>query len=158
MREIEDVVGTDDGMHVLVLCADGGAMYFRGQPPQASGLLRGSNRNDSAAASEAGNSKGLVELVGLRDKDVDQAVVLRRIGFAGHVVVLRASRGTVASSTSGPGGSAEKSHLVNGGSAAANTAGGSGSNVSIPGLLAPPINPQTHTISIQLLACKTDST
>lgn len=29
MREVQDVVGTQDGLHVLVLCTDGGVMYFK---------------------------------------------------------------------------------------------------------------------------------
>jgi hypothetical protein len=29
MRQIDDVIGTSDANHALVLCADGGVMYFK---------------------------------------------------------------------------------------------------------------------------------
>lgn len=29
MREVEDVIGTQDGIHVLILCTDGGVVYFK---------------------------------------------------------------------------------------------------------------------------------
>jgi len=28
MREVENIVSTQDGAHVLILCADGGVMYY----------------------------------------------------------------------------------------------------------------------------------
>ncbi len=31
MREVQDIIGTQDGAHVLILCTDGGVMYYRRQ-------------------------------------------------------------------------------------------------------------------------------
>lgn len=72
LREIAEVIGTSDARHVLVLCTDGGVMYY--------------NR-------EADESVELVEFSKLqRNAELDQAWTVKRVGAMGDVILLRASK------------------------------------------------------------------
>ena len=72
MRQIDEVIGTADARHALVLCTDGGVMYFDN-----------SSKVDVAPC--------LVEFSSLqRDPEVERTWNLRRVGKDGEVVLLRA--------------------------------------------------------------------
>ena len=88
MRQIDTVIGTSDAQHALVLCTDGGVMYFK------------NSGNDDIAPN-------LIEFSSLqRDPEVERTWNLQRVGRDGDVVLLRAvkvnSTGTIG--TSGIGG------------------------------------------------------
>ena len=74
MRQIEEVIGTSDAQHALVLCTDGGVMYFKnsaihGIPPC------------------------LTEFNSLqRDPEMQSTWNLRRVGRDGDVILLRAEK------------------------------------------------------------------
>ena len=87
MRQIDDVIGTSDGRHVAVLCADGGVFYFENSygEPQAGTC------DNFQANSHNVNFQRLVELSTLqRDPTVDTVWSLRRVGRRGEVMLLRA--------------------------------------------------------------------
>jgi hypothetical protein len=152
MREVQDIIGTQDGLHVMILCADGGVMYYRRaldvmlpkavvssevahdcQPsvsvpmsptvprsdligdfsaspyvpfPAISNIADNEqvstpNRENSrpsspsiADTSDRNEDLGfLQELTGIqREQEIDQAWTLKRVGSAGHVVLLRAAQ------------------------------------------------------------------
>lgn len=94
-REIEQVICTDEGSHALLLCADGGVVYYCAPAPAA--------RNDGGEAQQQGEgdveggtgsvwngTSALLELPDLfRQKDVQQHTgswALRRVGRQGLVV------------------------------------------------------------------------
>lgn len=80
MRQIDFVIGTSDARHALVLCTDGGVMYFKNSGVE-------------------GIAPCLVEFSSLqRDPEVERTWNLRRVGRGGDVVLLRAVR------VDGPGG------------------------------------------------------
>jgi hypothetical protein len=86
-REIEQVVCTDGGQHALVMCADGGVVFYGA----AGAEDEGRDEDELAAAAEGPGCGGfLVELPSLsRQKDQQQhpgSWTLRRIGRQGHVV------------------------------------------------------------------------
>jgi hypothetical protein len=109
-REIEQVLSTDEGQFALILCADGGVMYYRGggggKGRGSATLLATAGAGEGGEASkdafveaakgpEAGGggqlgASGLVELPALfRQKEQQQQLgswALRRIGRQGHVV------------------------------------------------------------------------
>eukprot|EP01038_Epipyxis_sp_PR26KG_P008421 gene8421-11389_t len=90
MREIDEILSTDDGLHVLVLTTDGGVMYFsRGfAPVEGDVLSKESNRMNIDS-----QQPYLIELNHLtRDMDLDEAWQIRRVGSGGRVVLLRAKR------------------------------------------------------------------
>ena len=73
LREISEVVGTNDARHVLALCTDGGVMYYKRQ--------------------EADESAEFIEFQGLqRNAELDHVWGLKRVGALGDVVLLRATR------------------------------------------------------------------
>ena len=80
MRQIGNVSATNDGMHVLVQCSDGGALYFNN-------------------ASEDEQHGGIVEMAHLEyDPETDGAWVIQRAGKDGDVNLVRAvNRGGVGS-------------------------------------------------------------
>jgi hypothetical protein len=89
MRQIDEVIGTNDARHALVLCTDGGVMYFQ------------NNGVDE-------NPPCLLEFSTLqRDPELERAWSLRRVGRDGDVVLLRAlkvnspSSGGASTSTTG---------------------------------------------------------
>lgn len=117
-REIEQVICTDEGKHAIILCADGGVVYYNVplSSNNAAGVARkhaaadgGSSSDEQDGSAGAGNSSSsgsgagqLVELGALfRVKDQQQhpgSWALRRVGRQGMVVLLRA---TTSSTTSG---------------------------------------------------------
>ena len=74
MRQIEEVIGTSDAQHALVLCTDGGVMYFK----------------NSAVH---GIAPCLTEFNSLqRDPDMQSTWNIRRVGRDGDVILLRAEK------------------------------------------------------------------
>ena len=79
MRQINNVIGTDDARHAMILCADGGVLYY--------------NRPE-----ESGSRGELLELPKL-ERDPDTLIqsgardwALHRVGASGEVVLLRATQ------------------------------------------------------------------
>lgn len=72
MRQIDDVIGTSDARHALVLCTDGGVMYFHNSEV----------REIAPCLAEFSSLQ--------RDPEVERAWNLRRVGRDGDVVLLRA--------------------------------------------------------------------
>lgn len=83
MRQIQDVVATEDGTHLLVLLTDGGVLYF-------------STELSGGAQSGGGGGAGSAALVEFptmsRVEGEDSAWALRRVGSRGMVVLLKAHR------------------------------------------------------------------
>lgn len=73
MRQIDEIIATHDARHALILCTDGGVLYFR---------------------NEAGDRQNiLVELPTLqRDPERDRTWRVKRVGKWGEVVLLRARK------------------------------------------------------------------
>ncbi len=104
MREIEEVICTDDGEHVLALCADGGVMYYHGghhhhassSPPREEKQIDTFAECESVSQSITPSALSLSKLVELtcvqRTPEEDQAWAIRRVGRHGHVVLARVSR------------------------------------------------------------------
>lgn len=81
MRQIDEIIGTDDGKHVLVLCTDGGVLYFNCAHP----LTQPQCTEDMPFSGE------LTECATLnRDIALDNAWTVRRVGRVGETVLLRA--------------------------------------------------------------------
>ncbi len=81
MRQIDSVIGTNDAKHVLALCTDGGVLYFK-----YNSTIEGANvtRNDFS----------LIEFASLnRNPGVDSIWIVKRVGYHGDVVILRALDG-----------------------------------------------------------------
>lgn len=75
LRQIEDVIGTSDGRHVLGLCTDGGVMYYC--------------QNDSMDES----FPEIIEFSSFtRDPDIDQHWRINRVGSRGQAILLRAAK------------------------------------------------------------------
>lgn len=96
-REIDEVLCTDDGLHVLVLCADGGVMYYRGEAGHSHPAAAAEKEGVDASPLEAQAGEGLVpkltELPDIqREADTDRVWALRRVGQREDVVLLRAVR------------------------------------------------------------------
>jgi hypothetical protein len=79
MRQIDHVIGTDDARHAMILCADGGVLYY--------------NRPE-----DSGGRGELLELPQL-ERDPDTLIQsgardwsLQRVGASGEVVLLRATQ------------------------------------------------------------------
>ena len=90
-REIEQVMCTNDGQQALVMCADGGVVYYSASAPF---LTEEKNDADSEEEQGAQGCGGcLLELPGLfRMKDQQQHLgswTLRRVGHQGLVVSSR---------------------------------------------------------------------
>ncbi len=82
MRQIEDVIATEDGTHLLVLLTDGGVLYFSTEQPTG-----------KEATPLASASSSLIEFSNLsRVEGEDSAWALRRVGSSGAVVLMRAHR------------------------------------------------------------------
>lgn len=121
MREIDEVIATADGQHVLILCTDGGVMYFENNIVQGdrdrdraslvgkidSPLLH-DNADAEAKKPTAGvkqytgrgpyGSKGLIELSDVqREIGVDQVWAIKRVGKNGDVILIRAVKSESAS-------------------------------------------------------------
>jgi hypothetical protein len=88
MRQIDEIVGTDDGKHALVLCTDGGVLYFNCLPTAG----QADSSQDSVEEEKQLPFKGeLLECPSLqRDVALDCAWTVRRVGRAAEVVLLRA--------------------------------------------------------------------
>lgn len=88
-REIEQVICTDEGSHALLLCADGGVVYYRAPTSDASCSVVGSESDETSEHTRSGAS-ALLELPDLfRQKDLQQHTgswALRRVGRQGLVV------------------------------------------------------------------------
>jgi hypothetical protein len=84
MRQIDEVIGTSDGSHVLALCTDGGVLYFK-------------NVSDDKKGDEFIQNASLIEFNSLRrDEEVDMIWNTKRVGRNGDVVLVRASKiGTI---------------------------------------------------------------
>jgi hypothetical protein len=79
MRQIQDVVSTEDGTHLLVLLTDGGVLYFSTELP--------------GGGTQSGAGGALVEFPGMaRVEGENCAWALRRVGSRGVVVLLKAQR------------------------------------------------------------------
>jgi hypothetical protein len=103
MREVQDVISTQDGIHVLILCSDGGVLYYK-QPEGNkffylfffflliliffSFLFFLSYWLDHEMIEDEGKIEELSNLQ--RDLESDQVWYLRRIGKQGMVLLLRA--------------------------------------------------------------------
>ena len=89
MRQIDEVIGTHDARHALVLCTDGGVMYFK---------------NNSDSTGDIAPAPCLIEFSTVqRDPEIERAWNLRRVGRDGDVVLLRATRvNNSAASSCGP--------------------------------------------------------
>jgi hypothetical protein len=86
MRQISSISATQDSLHAIILCADGGCLYFNKPSPPAA----------AAAASDGRGS--LVELPSL-PRDMDNLSQcsgrdwsLKRVGCGGEVVLLHATQ------------------------------------------------------------------
>lgn len=84
MRQIDEVIGTNDGSHVLALCTDGGVLYFKN--------ISGDKEGD-----EFIQDASLIEFNSLRrTEEVDMIWNTKRVGRNGDVVLVRATRiGTI---------------------------------------------------------------
>ena len=96
-REVQDVIGTQDGVHVLVLCGDGGVMYYRrptSMSDSVSATTSETTEDGTTEASSAVSDLGrLQEIVSIqREAERDQAWAVKRIGSNGQVVLLRAAQ------------------------------------------------------------------
>jgi hypothetical protein len=65
MREIEDVICTEDGVHVLVLCTDGGVMYYQ---RDHNSLMRQSEGDANMTTTESDDGEGEGESMGTPSK------------------------------------------------------------------------------------------
>lgn len=84
MRQIQDVVSTEDGTHLLVLLTDGGVLYFSTE-------LSGGAQSGGGVS--GGASAALVEFPGMGRVEGDNcAWALRRVGSRGTVVLIKAHR------------------------------------------------------------------
>jgi hypothetical protein len=101
MRQIDEIIGTDDGKHVLVLCTDGGVLYFGCTLKQVEGKeVSDADLTDDASSSndEEENRRAHVPFSGellecqnlLRDVALDCAWTVRRVGRSADVLLLRA--------------------------------------------------------------------
>jgi len=89
MREIDEILSTDDGSHVMVLCTDGGVMHCQKHFAEDINVSQaiGASSDVSHCHSE------LVEVPGLqRDINSDQAWVIRSVGLSKETVIVRASK------------------------------------------------------------------
>ena len=87
MRQIGEVIGTEDGRHVLVLCTDGGVLYFHCRPVECPVSGGDGSPSDVVVPFEG----ELLESASLlRDVDMDCAWALKSVGSSGEVVLLRA--------------------------------------------------------------------
>ena len=90
-REIEQVISTDEGSHAILLCADGGVVYYSAHSyqncPQSA---EGSDGDEARTEIVRSSASALLELPDLfRQKDVQQHTgswALRRVGRQGLVV------------------------------------------------------------------------
>lgn len=81
MRQIDSVIGTNDAKHVLALCTDGGVLYFK-------------YNNTVEGAKVTANDFSLIEFQSLnRNPGVDSVWIVKRVGYSGDVVILRALDG-----------------------------------------------------------------
>ena len=91
MRQISSISATHDSQHAIVLCADGGCLYFN----KSSGKKEDGASGSSGATGATGS---LLELPSLpRDMDnLSQCSgrdwALKRVGYQGEVVLLRATQ------------------------------------------------------------------
>ena len=101
-REIEQVICTDEGTHALVLCADGGVLYYRAAQASTTQSVatmptiqsQEEEEGPTTTATLSSCSVGLVELPTLssnKTKEQQQQQLLgswalRRVGLQGHVV------------------------------------------------------------------------
>lgn len=89
MRQISSISATHDSQHAIVLCADGGCLYFN----KSAGKEEG-----DASSSSSGAMGSLLELPSLpRDMDnLSQCTgrdwTLKRVGYQGEVVLLHATQ------------------------------------------------------------------
>lgn len=94
MRQIEDIISTQDGKHALALCTDGGVLYFRNdyENIEESPTKNACSCSTSAFVSTPYEScRTLTEFSSFqRDVDSEPAWVIRRIGLDGIVILLRA--------------------------------------------------------------------
>lgn len=96
MREVVDVVGTQDGEHVLVKVADGGVLHFhhpRTTHMRSDSLAGGANENvdTNQTRDDLGTVGHLQELPSpAKEGDMEQAWTVKRVGNEGLVVVARA--------------------------------------------------------------------
>lgn len=95
MRQIEDITSTQDGAHLLILLTDGGVLYFRAAREET---------DTESAEDSAGQSTfmpaSLTEFSKLSyTQGVDSAWCLRRVGASGAVILIRASKSDIESST-----------------------------------------------------------
>lgn len=97
MRQIDEVIATQDGTHALALCTDGGVLYYRADIPAQT---EDDAKRGTVVSEYCNVSRGSLVELGKISRDIDPAtggVVdgswnLRRIGSRGHVVLMRASR------------------------------------------------------------------
>lgn len=75
MRQIDQVIGTNDGKHVMVLCSDGGVMYF------AKNFHVGENVMETFVEFNTNQLHC--------DPNVNQVWLLKRVGKEGDIVLLR---------------------------------------------------------------------
>lgn len=113
MRQIQDVLTTQDGQHALALCTDGGVLYYRHSEIPSSPLSSSSSSSSSSTSSNNGKegenesieeskfiSTGtLIEFQTLtREVEIgpkhmtDGAWCLKRVGCKGAVVLIRSYR------------------------------------------------------------------
>lgn len=111
MREIDDIISTDNGSHALILCTDGGVMYYSnpveniivkttsftesshdyGDKPNSE--LESSDEVSHAETHSFTKSSLFLELSNIqRNQETDQSWHLKRVGANGAVALLRACR------------------------------------------------------------------
>jgi hypothetical protein len=97
MRQIQDIIATNDGHHLLILLTDGGVLYYRAGLTE--GIVSSKENNNMVLDLEphtpaaVQNSASLTEFSKLSyNPGVDGAWCLRRVGIEGAVVLLRATK------------------------------------------------------------------